>query len=330
MKNYRTLLIAALCLSAWASQAKSEVSTVTLAHQNGWGYLPFYVMKENKLVEKHAKALGIDLTAKFLNLGSPGIIRDSLIAGQVQFGAVGVPTLVQLTDKTLNNKDIGTFKAAGSIVSLPMYLNTRLNVKSICDITGKIALPTVKVSIQAVTLQMAAKKHCGKPFALDDKTVSMTHPDGMQALLTEQIDSHFTAPPFQYIELEEGKGKIKTLTTSTDIIGKRTSFVLMVGSEKFAKENPKAYKALVLALEEAQKWITEDKKRAAELYIRQEKPKESVEDVVKQLSDKDVDFGIVPEGIEAYSMFMHEIGTAKNKLDWKALSLPNLHDKKGS
>ena len=61
--------------------------------------------------------------------------------------------------------------------SMPLYLNTNNpNVKSIKDFTSKdkIALPAVKVSIQAVTLQMAAEKEFGEgnQNKLDALTVS--------------------------------------------------------------------------------------------------------------------------------------------------------------
>ena len=126
--------------------------------------------------------MGIDLKAEYKNLGTPGVIRDAMLAGQVQFGAVGVPTLITLADKT--NLE---WKTVGNIVSVPMNVNTNnASAKTVCDIKGKIALPTIKTSVQAVTLQMAAKAQCGGATALDPKTVSMTHPDGMQIKVTRQ------------------------------------------------------------------------------------------------------------------------------------------------
>ena len=89
---------------------------------------------------------------------------------------------------------------------MPLYLNTSdPNVKSIKDFTSKdkIGLPAVKVSIQAVTLQMAAEQIFGpgQEHKLDALIVSMSHPAAMAALASGAITAHFGAPPFQYQEL---------------------------------------------------------------------------------------------------------------------------------
>src|SRR3546814_5452932 len=101
-------------------------------------------------------------------------------------------------------------KAVSAINAMPLYLNSRdPKVKSIKDLTDKdrIALPAVRVSIQAVTLQMAAEQAFGKgqQNRLDKLTVSLSHPDGMTALLSgsSEITAHFTSPPFQDFELKQ-------------------------------------------------------------------------------------------------------------------------------
>src|SRR3546814_6248153 len=73
-----------------------------------------------------------------------------------------------------------------------MLLNTNdPQIKDLKDFTGarRIGLPAVKVSIQAVVLQMAAKEIYGDPFRLDTMTVSMRHTDAMAALLSGQSHS---------------------------------------------------------------------------------------------------------------------------------------------
>lgn len=330
MTCLRNIFFTLMFLRILVCSAQAEVSSINFAHQNGWAYLPFYVMKELHLVEKRAKELRINLKTDYKNLGSAGVIRDAMIAKQVQFGALGVPTLVILADKTFDNKSLGMLKIVSNIVSLPMDLNTREDVTRVCDLKGKIALPTIKTSVQAVTLQMAADQQCRNPYAVDDKTVSMTHPDAMQEVLTGQISSHFTSPPFQEIELKEGKGKIKKLLNSYEVLRGQTSFILLTAFDKFAEENPTVYKAVTLAFEDALNWINEDKKRAAQLYIKSERPKESLEEITAQLSDPDVLFASTPNRIAVYAKFMHKIGTVKRDLDWKTMSMSNLHDKQGS
>src|SRR5262249_59348360 len=98
----------------------------------------------------------------------------------------GVGPFVTLWARTRGNLDV---KAVAAINSMPLYLNTRNpSVKTIKDFTDrdKIALPAVKISIQAITLQMAAEKTFGdgQQSRLDPLTVTLSHPDAQTALLS--------------------------------------------------------------------------------------------------------------------------------------------------
>ena len=61
----QALLFAALTLG---TAAQAEVSEIKVAQQYGISYLPLMLMEEGKLIEKHAKAAGVDL--KVNNLAS--------------------------------------------------------------------------------------------------------------------------------------------------------------------------------------------------------------------------------------------------------------------
>jgi NitT/TauT family transport system substrate-binding protein len=307
--------------------AAAEVTEINIGYQYGIGYTPFHVMEHFGLLEKAAKQAGINLKANYRNLGTPGVVRDAMLAHEVQYGAVGVPTLIILADKTALD-----FKAVGNIVSLPMNFNVNTAVvgHNWCDIKGKIALPTIKSSVQAVTLQMAAQQQCHDAFKLDPNTVSMTHPDGMAALLNNQVDAHLTAPPFNELEVSLGKGKVKTLFDSYSVLGGPTSFILLVGSQKFANDNPKAHAVLVNAFEEAVSWTRTHKKEAAELYVAAEKSKDSVADVLAQMSDPKMIFDTTPNRIGVYAKFMQDIGTVKHSMSWQDLSMSHLAKRQGS
>lgn len=311
--------------------ASAEVDKVVFGFQNGWMYAPIMVMNYKGLVEKHAKNMGVNLKAEYINFGSGGVLRDTILAGQTHYGIAGVPVMIQMNDKT--NSDI---KTVGNTVSAPMYLNTRdIAAKNICDLDKpgtKIALPTIKSSMQAVTLQIAAKKYCGDAFKLDKYTVSLTHPDGMAQILTStaEINNHFTAPPFQFIELEEGKGTVKRLLSSYDALGGTASSQLFFGSEKFAKQNPKVHDIVVRAYTEAMDFVKNNRVEAAKIYIAVEKPKDTEADIIKQMTDPDVNFDLAPNKIEIYSNFMKETGAISKAYNWKEMSFPNLHNLNGS
>ncbi len=175
----RHLCILLSVLLACASTAFAEVSELKVAKQYGISYLPLMLMEDGKLIEKHAKAAGVDVTVTWATFAGGNVMNDALLSNSLQFASGGVGPFVTLWSRTRGNLDV---RGVSAINSMPLYLNTRNPaVKSIKDFTDKdrIALPAVKVSIQAITLQMAAEKAFGEgqQERLDPLTVTMSHPD---------------------------------------------------------------------------------------------------------------------------------------------------------
>src|SRR6202008_3026731 len=83
----------------------------------------------------------------------------------------------------------------------------------------RIALPAVKVSMQAMLLQMAAAKELGDATKLDALTLSMAHPDATTAMLggASEITSNFSSAPFQYRQMKAPG--IRKLMSSVAILG---------------------------------------------------------------------------------------------------------------
>jgi NitT/TauT family transport system substrate-binding protein len=329
-----SLRIALLGALAFLSPAAfAEMAEINVAQQYGIGYLPLMMMEEQKLIEKHAKAAGVDVKVNWAKFAGGNVMNDALLSNSLQFASGGVGPLLTLWSRTKGNLDV---KAVGAINSMPLYLNTRNpNVKSLRDFTekDKIALPAVKVSIQAVTLQMAAEKEFGpgQQNRLDPLTVSMSHPDAQTALLSGagEITAHFSSPPFQYQQLE--KPGIRTVLNSYDVLGGPATFNVVWTSSKFRNENPKLYDAFVKAMEEATAIINRDKKAAAETYLRLSKDKDTVADIQKMLNDPNIVYTQTPQSIMKYADFMSKVGAIKVKPDsWKDLFFPNVHNLPGS
>lgn len=316
-----------VCL-ALGAPAAAEPAHIAIGIQNGIAYLPLQVMAAQHLVEKHAKALGLDLSADVINLGQTGLVRDALIAGQIQFGVAGPPTLITLYEKTR-----GAFGAADAVSSLPVTLNTtNPKIKTVCDFADgdKIALPTIKSSAQAVVLQMASKARCGDPFRNDRFTVSMGHPDGYNALMSGLISAHMTSPPFANAELTNGKGRVRRVLNSYDVLKSKASLVLLITSSAFRAGNPEAYRAVREALEDGEAFVRAHPNEAAAIYKKAEKSRDSEADIVKQITAPDLVFDTTPQGLGRFAAFMNEIGTVKAKYTWQQLSLPELAGRKGS
>jgi NitT/TauT family transport system substrate-binding protein len=326
------IVLAAAALVA-AGPARAELAEINVAQQYGISYLPLMLMEEQKLIEKHAKAAGLDVKVGWARFAGGNVMNDAILSGQLQFASGGVAPLVTLWARTRGNVDV---KAVSAINSMPIYLNTRNPaVKTIRDFSDKdkIALPAVKVSIQAVTLQMAAEKAFGEGqhTKLDPLTVSLAHPDAQTALLSgaSEINAHFSSPPFQYQQLE--RPGIHTVVNSYEVLGGPATFNLVWTTAKFRSENPKLYDAFVKALDEATALINANKPAAAEAYLRISKDKASVESILKMLNDPNIVYTTTPQNVMKYVDFMAKVGSIKVKPDsWKELFFPNAHTLAGS
>lgn len=329
--SYATGVLLAL-LMAVTTPAGAEVKEVRLAKQYGLGYLPLIIMEEQKLVEKHARAAGLgDIKVTWATLGGGSAMNDALLSGTVDYISSGVAPLVVLWDKSK-----GSVKGVSALLSAPNFLNTsNPSVKSIRDLTEKdrIGLPSVKVSIQAIMLQMAAAREFGQEnFArLDKLTVTMKHPDAMAALLSgkSEITGHFASAPFMFQELDDKR--IRTILNSYDVLGGPHTFNVLTTSRAFHDNNPKTYAAVFAALEEAITYINKNKRAAAEIYQKASKTRESLDDLIREVSQSTVNYTVTPQNVGKFADFMHKTGTIKQKpKDWKELFFPAVHTVKGS
>jgi NitT/TauT family transport system substrate-binding protein len=301
----------------------------------GVGFLPLLVMRDRELIEKHASAAGLaDLTVRWIDLGGPAVMNDALLSGSVDFIAAGPPAFITLWDRTRGSADV---RGVAAMSSLPMYLNTtNPDLASIDDLTetDKIGVTAVKVSIPSINMQMYAAERYGaaEAFRFDRYTVTMNHPDALIALLSgsNQINAHFTSPPFHQREIRDPR--VRTVLNTYDIMGGATTFTMLSTTARYRAANPAAYAAVVAALEEANELIRTDSQTAAEiLYAAEAAAGFSVVELVDVLRDPDIRFTTTPENTEKYAEFMHEIGSIENRPEsWRDLFFPELHAAPGS
>ena len=331
--NRRAFVTSLVALPALVRSARAEVSAIRLGKQYGLPFLPQMVMEDHKLIEVHAARLGIeDLNVVWQTMGGPGALNDGLLGGNIQFVNVASPSLATLWDKTF-----GTpleVRAVCAVQSMPYILTTRNPaVRTIADFSAadRIAVPTVKISGQAMALQMAAAKLWGfeNYDRLDAFTVSMGHPDAMQAVVTGQtVNSHFAVAPFNYYELRQPG--IHKVLSSYETDGKHTNG-LQVTTSAFHKANPMICQAVRAAHEEANAFIKSEPKAAAEIYLKLTRDKSSADDLVAMITDPDIDYTTTPANLMKHAEFMYKVGRLKRlPVSWKDLFFPEAHDLGGT
>ncbi|HZY12931.1 MAG TPA: ABC transporter substrate-binding protein, partial [Beijerinckiaceae bacterium] len=304
-------------------------SEITIAQQFGVSFLPLMIMERDSLIEKHAKATGIEVKTNWQKVAGPSVINDGLLSGNVHFGAVGAPSLITLWSRTKSNVGV---KGVAAMTSYPLYFVTRNpELKSLKDLSqkDKIAIPSVKISTQAIMLQMAAADLFGQPNyqKFDELTVSLAHPDALLALMnnTGGVNAHFSTSPFYEQEMKIPGARV--LTTSYGILGGRASALVVVTTTKFHDANPNLYKAFLAAEKEAIDTINKDKRKAAQDYldIAQDR-KSTLDEIFNVINDKDYAFTLLPEKVFKTAVFMGKVGTVKDPpAKWQELFFPDIH-----
>jgi len=332
----RLFFIVLLAATLMGYTAHAEVSEIRIpTGAGGVGFLPLLVMEKHQLIEKQAKTEGIaNLRVHWINIGGPSVMNDALLSGSADFISAGPPAFLTLWDRTLNSAKV---KGVAAMTSLPMYLNARADrLQKLDDVTDrdKIAVTAIKVSIPAIIMQMyAAQKYGPAQFSRFDKyTVTMTHPDGVIALLSGSgaVDAHFTSPPFHQRERKDPH--VHTILSSDEVMGGSTTFTMISTTTRFREQNPKVYAAVLKALEEANRMIVADKTAAAELLLASTNEKGfSVKEIVDVLSDPHIKFTTTPENVMKYASFMNAIGSLKSRpASWKDLFFPEIQGTPGS
>ncbi len=327
------MCVIVLGVLAAVADARAEVEAIRIGRQPGLTYLPLIVMQHDQLLDRRAREAGLaGLAYKPVQLGSAGALNDALLSGSVDMVAGAITVMAVLTDKTRGTLDV---RGIAALNASPMLLNTNnRSIKTVRDFTerDRIAVSAVKLSIHAILIEMAAAQAFGADQfeRLDRLTVSLPHPEGMASLLTgkTEITGHFTTPPFQDIELQNPA--VHTVTSSNEILGGRNTMSLIWTTGRFRADNPRAYKAFLAALEDADRAIVQDPRRAAQLYVETEGGTMAREFVERLIADPQV-WTTVPERMMPYVAFLMRIGRLKGRYDgWKDLFFPEIHDKSGS
>jgi len=312
--------------------ASAEVNEVRITRQPGLLYLPMMIIEHEKLVEKEAKSRGNpDLKVTWVVFNSGGAAVDALLSGNVDFVTSGCSNLLVAWSASG-----GKVKGVGGNGALPMILVTRNpNVKSLKDFSDKdkIAVPTVRVSMQAVMMQMALEKEFGVEgmHRLDPFTIAMGHPDAMAALSTGkgELDSHFSLPPYEQEELK--LPGVHAVIDSVSIAGGPVSNGVTFSSVAFHDKNPGTYAAVLAALRDAQALIRNDKRAAAQIYLDQTHEKLTVDQIVAIMNMPNMLFTVAPQRTGKVADTMYKAGSIKMKANsWRDFFFSEVHNEKGS
>lgn len=311
-------LAGAAVLAGLAAAPAHAEGRLRIAQQFGVVYLLLNVAQEQKLIEKHGKAQGVDIQVEFLKLSGGSAVNDALLSGQIEIAGAGVGPLFTLWDRTHGKQNV---RGVASLGNFPYYLvSNNPAVKTIADFTDKdrIALPAVGVSVQSRILQMASAQRWGDAAynRLDKIQVALPHPDAAAAIIKggTEITGHFGNPPFQEQELA-GNPQARIVLNSYEVQGGPASATLLYATEKFRKDSPKTYRAFLDALDEAARFIAGQPEQAADIYLKLSGGNIDRKLLLDVIRNPQVQFKVQPQNTLALGQFLHRVGAIKRKPD---------------
>jgi hypothetical protein len=108
-----------------------------IAEQFGIVYLLLNVAQDQKLVEKHGKAAGVDIKVDYVKLSGGSAVNDALLSGNIDIAGAGVGPLLTIWDRTYGKQNV---RGVASLGNFPYYLvSNNPAVKTIADSARRTA-----------------------------------------------------------------------------------------------------------------------------------------------------------------------------------------------
>ena len=114
-----------------------------------------------------------------------------------------------------------------------------------------------------------------------------------------EINTHFSVPPYQYQELKAPG--VRAVLNSTEVMGGPATITVIFGTVKFHDANPKTIAAIYAALSEAMEFASQNKRAAADLYLKATKEKFTLDELASMLDMPGFVFTTAPNGTLQYA-----------------------------
>jgi NitT/TauT family transport system substrate-binding protein len=220
----RTFVLALAALAAMAVSVQAQdVVRLTVGQRGNWDTAVAHIGEKAGIFKKHGIALDITYTS-----GS-GETLQPVIAGSVDVGiAVGTMGALAAYAKGAPVRIIGA-EATGAADY--WYARADSGIKSLKDTDGKtIAFSTKGSSTNSIVLAFI------KEFNLKATPMATGNPPStLTAVMTNQVDVGWAAPPFGLKEIDEGKIRLIARATDASIVKGQTIRVIVTTKDLLDK-----------------------------------------------------------------------------------------------
>lgn len=290
------ILMVMVLFSTACTQTAGEGQTIRIAEQYGIAYAPVQIMKEKGFLEENYP--GIEISWE--QLSNTAAIREAMVADRLDVGFMAIPPFL------IGSENGMEWKIATGLSSVPTGLVATDAIQSLSDFSesDRIALPQPG-SVQHILLAMACDREFSDPTKLDNNLVTLSHPDGMSALLAGgEITAHFTSTP--YLQKELAETGFHEIISGQEAFHGQFSFIVGVTTNKFHDENPELYDAFVKSVQEAIDFINQNPQEAAAILA--DVYDLSEEELLTYITAEDTDYSQTVKGIQTFSDFMVKTG----------------------
>jgi NitT/TauT family transport system substrate-binding protein len=331
-----TLLVALVFATPGAAQTRGQgeraqrAGEIAIGVGHGIGFLPLFIAQDLRLLDKHARANGLNGKLALRRFPAAAPMRQALATGEIAAGAYGLPAFLLARDAARQTPQ--ELLVVSGLTTLPLVLLTaRPNIRAINDLkpADKIAVPMLTAP-QVSYLSMQTHPWFGRE-RLRQQLVVMPHQESLDALTEgKSIAAYFSSPPFTQIALKDSK--VRAVTSSVDIMGGKTSFLVMASPKSALTSHPKLPEVLAKAIEEASTIIRNDPRRAAMIWLKWEPSHtldaRTVEGILRDLKDE---FGNGVFGVEATATYLRRDNRLKDRVStWKDVVAPAVAAGQGS
>ena len=225
MYRLRTVcfMAAALALTAAAPARADDALKLTIGQRGNWDTAIAHLGTKAGIFKKH----GLEL--EMIYTSGSGETLQPVIAGSVDLGlAVGTLGAIGAYGKGAPVRIIGA-QATGAADY--WYAKTTSPIKNLKDTDGRtLAFSTNGSSTHSVVLAFI------KEFGLKAKPTPTGNPSAtLTAVMTDQVDVGWAAPPFGLKEMDEGKIRLVARATDASIVNGQTIRVVVANAQALDK-----------------------------------------------------------------------------------------------
>lgn len=335
-RAFAAFLVALVCAAPCAAQTRGKgeraprSGDIAIGVGHGIGFLPLFIAQDLRLLEKHAKASGLSGKLALRRFPTASPMRQALAKGEIAAGTFGLPAFLLARDASRQTPQ--ELLAVSGLTTLPLVLVTaRADIRGLDDLkpADKIAVPMLTAP-QVSYLSMQTHPWFGRE-RLRQQLVVMPHQESLEALTEGKgIAAYFSSPPFTQLALRDPK--IRAVTSSVDIMGGKTSFLVLASPKAALASHPKLPEVLAKAIEEASGIIRNDPRRAAMIWLKWEPSHtldaRTVEGILRDLKN---DFGSGVFGVEATATYLRRDNRLRDRVpSWKDVVAPAVAAGQGS